>query len=181
MKLRIIGALTLVFLLAGIMAVAEEPFMGMDTFEAGQYKVGLDISAGEYVLMATGSTSGYFSVSSDPNGNDILFNDNFAVNSIIEVRNGEYVELSRCLAISAADFYSEYTIKENLSGVMYKVGYDIQPGEYKLIADSGKSGYYCIYGDARHDDIIANDNFDNSRYVSVKRGEYLVLSRCRIK
>lgn len=162
-------------------AYADNPFEGMNTYEAGQYKVGADMDAGQYVLMATGSISGYFCVSSDANGNDILFNDNFETNSIIEVKNGEYVELNRCMAIDLDDSYARCTIKTSKTGVMFRVGYDIQPGEYKLIAESGKTGYYCIYNDARHDKIISNDNFKNSSYVSVKQGQYLILNRCTIK
>ena len=159
----------------------EEFFSKMTKYTAGQYKVGIDIPAGEYVLLSTGSTSGYFSVSSDANGDNILFNDNFQVNSIIEVRNGEYVELKRCVAVSVKEFYSQYSIDEDNYGVMLKVGYDIWPGEYKLVTEFGKSGYYCIYNDARHNDIVSNDNFDNSSYVMVEYGQYLLLSRCKIK
>lgn len=169
------------FILLCSMACADSLFEGMTTYEVGQYKVGLDMKAGEYVVLATDSIPGYFCVSSDPNGNDILFNEGFDTNSIIEVRKGEYVELSRCLAIDADDFYSQYTINDSKTGVMLKVGYDISPGEYKLIAESGTTGYYCIYDDARQDDIISNDNFKNSSYVSVMKGQYLVLNRCTIQ
>lgn len=158
----------------------SDPLSKMTEYPAGQYKVGLDIPSGEYVLLATGSTAAYFSVSNDANGDDILFNDNFETNSIIEIRNGEYVELKRCIAIDSKEFHSEYSINEDNYGVMLKVGYDIWPGEYKLVAQPGKSGYYCIYNDARHDDIEANDNFDSSSYVSVKMGQYLILNRCKI-
>lgn len=179
---KLLGIMVLLIVLVGSVALADEPFAGMKMYDAGQYKVGLDMDAGEYVLLTTSDYSGYFAVTSDPNGDDILFNDNFAVNSIIEVRKGEYVELSRCIAIEASDFYSEYSIKEGLTGVMLRVGYDINPGEYKLVTtEAGRRGYYCIYNDARHDDIVANDNFENSSYVSVRYGQYLILNRCKIK
>lgn len=181
-KLAVLLSLMLALTLAVCgAALAENPFEGMTTYEAGQYKVGLDMQPGEYVLLATGSIAGYFCVSSDANGRDILFNDNFEVNSIIEVRRGEYVQLNRCIAIDAEDFYSEYSIKTSNAGVMLKVGYDILPGEYKLTATGDRQGYYCIYDDARHDDIVANDLFTNSSYVSVSRGQYLILSRCIIR
>lgn len=182
MMKRILSLQLLVFLvLLCSVASADDLFTGMTTYEAGQYKVGLNMEAGEYVVLSTGPISGYFCVSSDANGNDILFNDNFETNSIIEVKYGEYVELNRCMAIDADDFYSQYTIREDQTGVMLKVGYDIQPGEYKLVAESGKTGYYCIYDDARQDNIVSNDNFSNSSYVSVSRGQYLVLNRCTIR
>ncbi len=153
-------------------------------YESGQYKAGVDLPAGEYVLLATSNYGGYFSVSLDANGNHILFNDNFETNSIITVERGDYVELSRCVAFLAGIFYQDYSIKEGMSGVMLKVGrgYDIAPGEYRLKADEGGyGGYYCIYTDSRRSDIIANDNFDNTAYVSVADGQYLLLSRCSIQ
>ena len=151
----------------------------LDCYEPGVHKVGLDIEAGEYVVLAI-SNSGYFCVSSDANGDDILFNDNFEINSIITVYDGEYLELSRCIAIKSEDFYSLYTIKHDRGGVMLKVGIDIPAGEYKLLCESDISGYYCIYPDSRHDDILNNNNFENSAYVEVKEGQYLILSRCYI-
>lgn len=146
--------------------------------EPGQYKVGTDMDAGEYILVATTDVAGYFCVSSDANGDDILFNDNFSTNSIITVKDGEYVELSRCIAMPLEEFHKNYAVPKEASGVMFKVGVDIEAGEYKVMAEEGETGYYCVYGDSRHDDIIANDNFEGSAYVTVKDGQYLVLNRC---
>ncbi len=155
-----------------------EPFEGMSLYYSGQYKVGADIPSGEYIVLST-SGAGYFAVTSDANGSDIIFNDNFKVNSIITVYDDEYVELSRAFAVSSEEFYSRYTIKSDSSGVMLKVGTDIEAGEYKLASESD-SGYYCIYSDSRHDDIVSNNNFSGNNYVAVSDGEYLLLSRCFI-
>lgn len=159
----------------------QEPISEMTSYGPGTLKVGADIPAGEYVLLATGSRSGYFAVCSDANCDDILFNDNFDTNSIITVYDGEFLNLSRCEAISEEEFHSEYTIKSSVSGTMLKVGVDLEAGEYKLLCESDQSGYYCIYNDSRQSDIISNDNFENSSYVSVEDGQYLVLSRCYIE
>lgn len=49
----------------------------IESYDSGMYKVGVDIPAGEYIVLNTGSRrNGYFSVTSDANGDDILFNDN---------------------------------------------------------------------------------------------------------
>ncbi len=138
------------------------------------YKIGTDMPAGEYVLFAI-SDSGYFCLSSDSTGNSIICNDNFDYNSIISVKEGEYLELSRCYAepISSAG-----TISTSGSG-MFKIGKHLSAGEYKLEA-TGSSGYYCVYGDDRQDDIVNNDNFEGTAYVSVREGQYLLLSRCKI-
>lgn len=149
-------------------------------YEEGQYKVGTDIPEGEYVILADGN-SGYFSVSEDANNNSILFNGNFTYNSIVTVLNGEYLKLSRAKAIPAEEFYKGNTIDLSKTGVMLCIGKDIPAGEYKLICEKEKSGYYCIYKNSRQEDIVNNSNFKNSTYVSVSNGEYLVLSRCYIE
>lgn len=144
-------------------------------YEAGQYKIGTDIPSGEYVFFAEDS-SGYFSVTSDANGNDIIANENFSYNSIMSIYDGEYLELSRCYAVPITDVSKISKDK----GTMFKIGVFLQPGEYKLIADSD-SGYYCIYSDDRQDDIVSNDNFKGQSYVNVSDGQYLLLSRCHIE
>lgn len=153
-------------------------FDSLKKYTDGQYIVGKDIIAGEYMLMSTG-VSGYFCVSSDANGRNIIFNDNFDTNSIITVNDGEYLKLSRSCAIFLADFYNAgLTIKTSKTGTMLKVGHDIMPGEYKLNAVG--NAYYCIYDSSRQDHIVANDNFTGSCYVNIAKGQYLKLSRCSI-
>lgn len=141
-------------------------------YENSTYKIGTDMPSGEYVLFT--DSSGYFSVSSDSSGNNILFNDNFKNNSIVTVKSGEYLELSRCYAERIEDVTS---LSTNADG-MFLVGKHLSAGEYKLQA-TGK-GYYCIYSDSRHKEIVDNDNFENTTYVSVRNGQYLLLSRAKI-
>lgn len=154
--------------------------LGVTCYDEGQYKVGKDIPEGKYVLLTT-FYSGYFAVTSDANGNDIVFNDNFDTNSIITIYDGEYLTLSRCIAVPEEEYHSKYVInyKDN-TGVMLMVGTDIPAGEYKLTSEDGQLGYYCVYESSRQDKIVANDNFNNSAYVSVKDGQYLVLNRCYV-
>ena len=162
---------------------SSDPFAGMRTYPAGQYRVGWDFIEGEYVLLSTSDYAGYFAITTDSNGNDIIANDNFETNSIVTVRSGEYLKLNRCVAVYAPDFYSQYTIRTDNDGTMLRVGvgYDIMPGEYKLISTSEYQGYWCIYNDSRHTDIVDNDLFSNSAWVTVKSGQYIVLSRCHIQ
>lgn len=181
MKKWLVVLLALMLILSCASALASDPFAGMRVYEAGVHRVGVDIPAGEYVAIATGNYSGYFSVSSDPNGRNIIFNEIFEVNSIFTVQWGEYVELSRCIAVNATDFYGTYTIKSSNPGVMLKVGYDIAPGTYRLRATETKyNGYWCIYNSSRQDRIVDNGLFENSAWVSVSGGQYLVLTRCII-
>ncbi len=148
-------------------------------YSDGQYKVGSDIAAGEYIAFSDG-WMGYICVSSDANKDDIIYNDTFETNTVFTVYDGEYLELSSCIAYIADEFYSAYTVRIDQDGIMLKVGHDIAAGEYKLETDEDDFGYYCIYNDSRHAKIVKNNVFEGSSYVTVKDGQYLVLSGCFI-
>lgn len=61
----------------------------------------------------------------------------------------------------------------------YKVGQDIPAGEYKLTANAGTSGYWEVNDSSSPDaDIVGNEVFDGSTYVTVSDGQYLTLNRC---
>ena len=150
------------------------------TYGESTYRVGSSIPAGQYALFATGSISGYFEISSDSTGSisSIIANDNFEYNSIITIKNGQYLKLTRCKAIPIA--YAK--ISPNVKGGMYRVGIDIKPGEYMLESTSSIMGYYEVASSDSHDvyDIVANDNFNGIAYVTIKSGQYLKLDRCKM-
>lgn len=148
-------------------------------YRPGQYKVAVDIPAGEYMVVAL-SDSGYFCVSSDANGDDIIQNDIFDTTSIITIDEGQYFELSGASAVPFDEFPDLFSDANVLIEGMYKIGYHLPAGEYKIEAESGESGYYCIYPDSYQQDIISNDNFEGSRYISVQDGQYLVLVDCNL-
>lgn len=155
-------------------AQSEQADIPKTRFESGQYKVGTDIEAGEYVFF-TESGKGYFSVSTDSNGSDIIANDNFSYNSIMRIEDGEYLKLSRCYAVPIEEAQELPINKAN----MFKIGIHLSAGEYKLLTE--EKGYYGIYSDDRQQDIVANDNFDSMSYITVSDGQYLKLSRCYIE
>ena len=163
--------------IAKVIGVKCETKILNNVLQEGQYKVGLDCEPGEYALFTSGSMSGYFSVTEDPNGDKILFNDNFDYNSFITINDGEYLKLSRSYAVPLSN--NEVEVDTSSEG-MFRVGIDIEPGEYKLVADEG-SGYYCIYPDSRHSKIVTNDMFEGQAYINVVAGQYLKLNRCKIE
>lgn len=63
---------------------------------------------------------------------------------------------------------------------MYKVGSDVQPGEYFIQADD--EAYYQVSKDSTGslDSIIANDNFTNTRYQTLSAGQYVELRSCKM-
>lgn len=148
------------------------------TYPAGMYKIGSDIPAGMYYLQAEGSAKAYFCISADSSGNSIVENDNFGSHYFLEIEDGDYLELTRCVAIPIEDAEIEFD-QNNLTEGMYRVGIDIPAGEYKLTQTSNLAAYVCVYeGCSKNRDIITNDNFENQKYITVKDGNYLLIIRC---
>lgn len=69
------------------------------SFGEGMYRVGIDIPAGEYKLVSESDTSGYWcTYNSSTIPLDIEDNNIFDNSSYVTVREGQYLELSRCTA-----------------------------------------------------------------------------------
>lgn len=147
---------------------------------SGNYKIGTDIGAGEYVLFCNNKYGAYYEINSDSSGrlDSIIANDNFDYNAIITVSDGQYLKLSRCTLSPI----NEVTQINYTLGNMFKVGYHIPAGEYKLQCNSDYGAYYAVLTNPNGgiDGIISNDNFDGQAYITVKDNQYLQLSRCEI-
>jgi hypothetical protein len=145
----------------------------------GMYKVGTDLPAGEYVI--TGS--GYFEITKDSTGDfgSIIANDNFENRTIVTLTDGQYFSFTggrMCMIEEAPSVdLSSGKLKEG----MYLVGTDVPAGEYKLVPDSG-GGYMEITSNSKHSlgSISSNDFFENERYVTIRNGQYLKLSMCKM-
>lgn len=147
---------------------------------AGQYKVGHDIPAGEYLVITNDSC--YVEIASNSLGtlDSIISNDNISTFTYITVCDGEYLTVKRgrfCPVELAPTFAPD-------GDGQYKVGRDIDAGEYRLMCTSN-FGYVEICSDSRHllSSIITNDILDNgqSKYITVKDGQYLTLKGVAIQ
>jgi len=142
----------------------------------GTYKVGTDIPAGIYLLLAESNTA-YFKISPASDPNDIQANDIFPTFSYVTVKNGEYLTLVSCHAVDGNEYTPKAASKFPIGDGMYNVGRDIAAGEYLLTATSANA-YYKISPDARHDEIYANDIFSSNTYIRVSKGQFLTLTDC---
>lgn len=150
-------------------------------YDPGMYKVGADLPPGEYVLLSDDNC--YFQLTKDSTGelDSIICNDNFSGRSIVTVRRGEYLTVNGARIVPVKKAPKPEPVGGLLPAGMYKVGTDIRPGEYKIVADG--SGYVEVAKDSRHelDSIVSNDNFDGEMYVTVSKGQYLKLSSASLK
>ena len=140
-------------------------------YKEGMYKVGSDIPAGEYILFADNSGNGYYERNEDSAGDSIIDNDNFSTFTYVNFKEGEYAKIANARAVSSADV-TESLAKDGITEGTYKVGKDIEPGEYKITTETDT---YWERTD-KNGEIIDNDNFTNNAYVTVKAGEYFKLT-----
>lgn len=162
---------------------ASTPIPEVTRYKSGQYKVGEDIPAGEYVVFADGFLGGYVERAKDSSGDldSIITNDTVDTNIIITVKDGEYFNISDAYAMAIDDV----PILDTTTGGMFKVGTHLKAGEYKIQIDEDASlgyGYIEVATDSSGelDSIRTNDGLESSMYITVKDGEYLTLVDCHI-
>ncbi|MBP2657174.1 MAG: hypothetical protein H6Q69_206 [Firmicutes bacterium] len=152
------------------------------TYKSGQYKVGQDIPAGEYVAIANGQA--YIEIAKDSKGTmqSILANDIFINRSIISVSDGQYLKVQGCELYAFKDAPKVQDNNGFLPAGMYKVGVDLPAGEYKVTSEGGDS-YIETSNTSRHSmgDIVSNDIFQGDKYVTVSDGQYVKFFRAKIK
>lgn len=158
-----------------------EPTPAVKTYGDGQYKIGSDLDAGEYVLLS--DSSAYLEIASDSTGKleSIIANDNFVNRSVVSVSSGQYLKIDGCTMYAFADAPAVNITDGILPEGMYKVGVDLDAGEYKVVPDG--SGYVEVSSDSTHnlDSIISNDILSGEQYITVKDGQYLKLSGAHLK
>ena len=66
-----------------------------------------------------------------------------------------------------------------ISDGTYCVGVDIEPGEYRLTAEPGEMAYMDVTDSSSAEaNILAQDVFDTTSYITVAQGQYLTLRSC---
>ena len=160
----------------------EEPEETNAGIEPGTYKVGDEIDAGEYLVIADSMT--YVESSQDSTGSleSIIFNLNLysGAHSYVTLNDGEYFKLQGGTAYPVGDAPSIQPDDGIYRDGMYKVGEDIPAGEYKVQLDDNAAmgmGYLEVSTNSRHDlgSIVTNDNPQADTYITVEDGQYLTL------
>ncbi|WP_432408524.1 hypothetical protein [Wukongibacter sp. M2B1] len=152
-------------------------------YKAGDYKIGTDLPSGEYKLFGNGAMS-YYEINKDSSGNfdSIIANDNFSTFSYISISDGQYVKLQGCYAVPIKEAPKYEPVDGKYIAGKYKVGFDIPAGEYKVLSD-GTMPYVEVAKNnlGTIDSIISNDTFENSKYVTIKDGNYFKMQNCYIQ
>ena len=151
---------------------------------AGNYKVGTDIDAGTYLIVADGGMT-YYQLAKDSTGEltSIITNDNIIGHAILTMNDGEYLTVSSGWFMPLDKVSDELKPKSGyyVEG-MYRVGTDIPAGEYQIEPTSGM-GYFEITKGTRGNlmDIVTNNNIESPTYVTISDGQILKMNGTQIK
>lgn len=159
-------------LFSNIIENNNHDFNNMKVFPDSQYLIGKDIDEGNYLFYSP-TGEGYFSITTDSNGDDIITNGSGIMSCFINLTRNLFVYINNGYLISTSSFDSlNY---KNIEGeTIYRIGLDKPEGIYKIKTKRNINGYFCIY-DGPFDtktEIISNGNFKGTRYVEVRNGNY---------
>ncbi len=149
-------------------APTPTPTPSFASFGDGTYQVGKDIQPGTY-RTRTGSPGCYYERLSGFGGtlSDIIANNNTDYPAIVTISATDKGFSSQNCGTWTKDLSQITTSKTRFGDGMYIVGTDIAPGTYKNTGDTGC--YYARlsgFGNTT-DDIIANNNTDNTAIVTI--------------
>lgn len=153
------------------------------SYGPGMYKVGTDLPAGQYqVIKNTDERLCYYEVSSDSTGtfDSILVNGNVATFGFVTVEQGQYLTVERGGLMEAENAIIPQPDQQgNYCPGVYRVGIDIEAGEYMVTPDEGEMAYIEVSrdGTGSFGSIISNDIFEIPSYVTVSQGQYFTVER----
>lgn len=168
----------------------KEKLENHKNYKNGTYQVGKDFEAGEYCLFSNSADSINNSYVVRKNefsdGNDIIYSDEYFLNSYINLKNGEYIEIDNATLFSVTDMPDVHI---NVAYGMLKVGKDIDSGNYliKPLKQEERVNNGSVYfevltpfgefGD--RNDIIMNElDFATDKKIKLKNGQYLRIENC---
>ncbi len=151
--------------------------------KSGTYKVGSDLTPGEYLFFAKGMDMLNAQVIALEHLESIVFNDNVKGHLYLTVNEGEYLKITGGEMYPVVEAPSVVPEDRLYKDGMYKVGQDIPGGEHKIILTSDFMGYYEVSADSRHDlySIITNENVQGDTYLTIQDGQYIKLNGVQIQ
>jgi hypothetical protein len=148
------------------------------TYSDGIYLVGTAIPPGIYKGTVK-TDQGYWGISSDPKGENIITAANPTGQFYVQVETGQYLTLAGVtIAKEKLSRPVNLPSKASADGT-YLVGVDIAAGTYQGTVN-GDSGDWTISSDPNGDNVISNASETSPFSIQVTTGQYLTLSNVTI-
>ena len=165
-------------------AQANEPTQTDPGYTAGQYEVGTDVPAGEYVFYAVPDELGVITVKDgiSADAEELNFS-TFHNNNFFTLKEGTY------LNVDDAKFYPvtpDTKVPVADGEAEYRVGIDIPAGEHTFVSTADEDSIMCasvtVRSDSTHDmgTIITSDFFIGEYRILLEDGQYVELSQCTL-
>lgn len=154
-------------------------------YPEGKYHAGVDIPAGEYVLFDTSDENdtwdiAWYTISRVPEIDRVELLDDFAIfeyNAIINLEEGQYLDMSSCTASPIG----EVTSLDASKAAYYKVGVHIPAGTYYLVPNEYR-GIYSVRsapGAMSEHEVKKEYVYNETASVTLEEGQYLIIADCR--
>ncbi|ERJ11207.1 hypothetical protein [Haloplasma contractile] len=152
---------------------------GDESYDAGTYKVGTDLVAGEYYLVSNEDEEGKLKINEcDESCSKVLVDKEFSNNYYVAVTEGHSITVEGAVMYSVnhkpnpgITYISSMTIEEG----MYKVGTDIPEGSY-MLDNIDQTGYFKILSGLGKDATIIDEgsiNLNVSKHLA--KGQYIII------
>lgn len=152
-------------------------------YPEGIYEAGVNIPAGEYVLLANSDWSTSYEIRSNADFSsydDIIDYCSFSYNAIIRLEDGQFLQLRGC----DASPIEEVPQISYIDGEMFKVGYHIPAGTYTIAltdpSDIFGACYILSYPSDNYDVVLSSTSVFEGEYatITVEDGQYIQLLDC---
>jgi hypothetical protein len=151
---------------------------------AGLYKAGTDIPAGEYLLISNRGVAYYSLMRNQAFGLDnIITNDTFLGSRYITIEDGRYFLLVDAQMIDVKKGPVLQPVNGKYIEGMYKIGRDIPGGKYKIIPENRNDPILEITSNSSGltKAIITSSHVTDERDITVTDGQYIKLVGCSLK
>lgn len=132
---------------------------------------------GAKAIITTGSISTDYIFVANGRCYAFMFNRNFPQELIEEIINSIVIIQVETSTLEGEDETIVSIGDSVINAGMYKVGVDIEPGEYMLFNNDDYRAYVCVSTDSNQNDIVYNENFANNYIATFNEGEYVEIKK----
>lgn len=146
-----------------------------EVYGPGEYAVGedKDMPAGEYRLVAIPEERTHsFTITNDEAGKDLIEHNFVETFSYIQVDEGQFIELTNINAIPITDVQPIGMVDDSFIEGDYRVGTDINAGEYKIFAEED-SASVMLSEDLMFSDNTYRKSYQGSILIEIQDGQVL--------
>ena len=163
---------------SGTVIAKSGELKGMAVYPSGNYEAGVDLPAGEYLVVRDDTRIDADEVlvsvfgTNDYSINSMLVDLAFRSRGYVTVKEGQFLSITNGMAAPLEETAAYSSDDGTYPANMYRAGWDFPAGEYLL---TGEAGTYALYrGGQTPTSLKASGSVTGRAYLSMREGDYLV-------